>query len=139
MEGITLGMPLLLIVIMAIAVASGFLNGIQDSSNVVAAMISSRALSPRKALSMTAVAELTGPFLFGVSVATTIGSDVVNPGTISSAVIIAALGSAILWNLFTWYSGLLSSHTLFDRRLDSVKEPDQDRVLLALPKTLKGL
>jgi PiT family inorganic phosphate transporter len=102
-------MPLLLIAIIAIALASGFLNGVHDSSNIVATTISSRALSPRKALGMTAVAEFSGPFLFGVAVATTIGSQVVNPAAISSTVIIAALGSAILWNLVTWYFGWPSS------------------------------
>ena len=58
---------------------------------------------------MTAVAEFAGPFLFGVAVATTIGSEVVDPAAISSAVIIAALSSAIVWNLFTWYFGWPSS------------------------------
>ena len=102
-------MPFLLIVIIAIALVFDFLNGMHDSSNIVATMISSRALSPRKALVMTAVAEFAGPFLFGVAVATTIGSEVVDPAAISSAVIIAALSSAILWNLFTWYFGWPSS------------------------------
>jgi PiT family inorganic phosphate transporter len=102
-------MPLLLIVIIAIALVFDFLNGLHDSSNIVATMISSRALSPQRALSITAIAEFTGPFLFGVAVATTIGSEVVNPAAISSAVIIAALSSAILWNLITWYFGWPSS------------------------------
>jgi PiT family inorganic phosphate transporter len=102
-------MPWLLIVIIAIALVFDFLNGLHDSSNIVATMISSRALSPQRALGMTAIAEFAGPFLFGVAVATTIGSEVVDPGAISSAVIIAALGSAILWNLVTWYFGWPSS------------------------------
>jgi PiT family inorganic phosphate transporter len=102
-------MPFLLIVIIAIALVFDFLNGLHDSSNIVATMISSRALSPQRALSITAIAEFTGPFLFGVAVATTIGSEVVNPAAISSAVIIAALSSAILWNLITWYFGWPSS------------------------------
>ena len=102
-------MPFLLIVIIAIALVFDFLNGLHDSSNIVATMISSRALSPQKALIMTALAEFSGPFLFGVAVATTIGSEVVDPAAISSAVIIAALLSAILWNLLTWYFGWPSS------------------------------
>jgi PiT family inorganic phosphate transporter len=102
-------MPFLLIVIVIIAMISGFLNGLHDSSNVVATMISSRALSPRKALTITAIAELAGPFLFGVAVATTIGSEVVDLPAVSSAVIIAALSSTILWNLLTWYFGWPSS------------------------------
>ena len=96
-------------VIIAIALVFDFLNGLHDSSNIVATMISSRALSPQKALAMTAVAEFAGPFLFGVAVATTIGSEVVDPAAISSAVIIAALSSAIVWNLVTWYFGWPSS------------------------------
>jgi PiT family inorganic phosphate transporter len=102
-------MPFLLIAIIAIALVFDFLNGLHDSSNIVATMISSRALSPRKALGVTALAEFSGPFLFGVAVATTIGSEVVDPAAINSAVIIAALGSAILWNLLTWYFGWPSS------------------------------
>jgi PiT family inorganic phosphate transporter len=102
-------MPSLLIIIFAIAMVFDFLNGFHDSSNIVATMISSRAMSPRYALIMTAVAEFSGPFLFGVAVATTIGSEVVDPTVITSAVIVSALISAILWNLFTWYFGWPSS------------------------------
>jgi PiT family inorganic phosphate transporter len=102
-------MPFLLIAIIAIALIFDFLNGFHDVSNIVATMISSRAMSPRSALLMTAIAEFAGPFLFGVAVATTIGSEVVDPTAITSAVIVAALLSAILWNLFTWYFGWPSS------------------------------
>lgn len=102
-------MPFLLILIIAIALVFDFLNGMHDSSNIVATMISSRAMSPRYALGMTAIAEFAGPFLFGVAVATTIGSEVVDPAAISSAVIIAALLSAITWNVMTWYFGWPSS------------------------------
>ena len=102
-------MPFLLIVIIFIALIFDFLNGFHDASNIVATMISSRAMSPRSALLVSAVAHFVGPFLFGVAVATTIGHDVVDPAAITSAVIIAALTSAILWNLFTWYFGWPSS------------------------------
>ncbi len=102
-------MPFLLIVIIAIALISDFLNGFHDASNIVATMISSRAMSPRSALMISAAAHFAGPFLFGVAVATTIGQEVVDPAAITSAVIIAALCSAILWNLFTWYFGWPSS------------------------------
>jgi len=102
-------MPFLLIVIIAIALIFDFLNGFHDASNIVATMISSRAMSPRNALLMTAIAEFAGPFLFGVAVATTIGSEVLDPAAVTSAVIIAALIGAIFWNLFTWYFGWPSS------------------------------
>jgi PiT family inorganic phosphate transporter len=86
-----------------------FLNGIHDSSNIVATMISSRAFSPRVALGVTAVAEFLGPFVFGVAVAQTIGRDIVAPETINLYVLIAGLASAIVWNLFTWLLGFPSS------------------------------
>jgi PiT family inorganic phosphate transporter len=98
------------------------LNGIHDCSNVVATMISSRAFSPRTALTTTAVAEFLGPLIFGVAVAKTIGRDVVMASTINIQVILAALASAILWNLLTWYLGLpsSSSHALVGGFLGSV-------------------
>jgi PiT family inorganic phosphate transporter len=106
-------------------------------------MISSRALSPQKALGMTAVAEFAGPFLFGVAVATTIGSEVVDPAAISSAVIIAALSAAIVWNLITWYFGWPSStsHALIGGLIgavaiaegfDTIRLAGLDKVLIAL-------
>ncbi len=102
-------MPYLLIAIIAIALIFDFLNGFHDASNIVATMIASRAMSPRSALLISAVAHFAGPFLFGVAVATTIGSEVVDPEAITSLVIISALTSAIFWNLLTWYFGWPSS------------------------------
>ena len=99
--------PLVLTVII-LALGFDFLNGIHDSSNVVATMIFSRALPPKAALWMAAVAEFLGPFIFGVAVAETIGG-VVEPDTITLQVLIAALCSAILWNLLTWRLGFPSS------------------------------
>lgn len=99
----------LIIAVIILSLAFDFLNGVHDSSNVVATMISSRALSPRAALSMTAVAEFSGPFIFGVAVANTIGNEVVVAAAISVQVLLAALISAISWNLLTWYLGFPSS------------------------------
>jgi PiT family inorganic phosphate transporter len=102
-------MPPLIIAVIIIALLFDFLNGIHDSSNIVATMISSRALSPKIALWMTAVANFLGPFIFGVAVAETIGHEVVVSEAIDEQVILAALASAILWNLLTWYLGFPSS------------------------------
>lgn len=99
----------IIIVVIVLALLSSFLNGIHDSSNVVATMISSRAFSPRVALNIIALAEFSGPLIFGVAVARTIGNDIVLADTISIQVILAALTSAILWNLLTWYLGFPSS------------------------------
>jgi len=98
-----------LIVLIALAVIFDFINGVHDSSNIVATMITSRAFSARAALGVTAVAHFLAPFLFGVAVATTIGHDIIDASAINNAVIIAALIGAIGWNLLTWYLGLPSS------------------------------
>ncbi|HLO13945.1 MAG TPA: inorganic phosphate transporter [Anaerolineales bacterium] len=102
-------MTSLVIAVILFALIFDFLNGIHDSSNIVATMISSHALSPRAALSMTALAEFSGPFIFGVAVANTIGNEVVVADAISIQVLLAALISAIIWNLLTWYLGFPSS------------------------------
>lgn len=102
-------MPLPLIILIIFALGFDFLNGVHDSSNVVATMISSRAISPRAALFLTAIANFIGPFIFGVAVATTIGADIVSPEHINIDVLIAALASAIVWNILTWILGIPSS------------------------------
>jgi PiT family inorganic phosphate transporter len=68
-------------------------------------------MRPRVALALTAVAVLIGPFLFGVAVATTIGHDLIASEAETPMVLLAALLSAIGWNLFTWFLGLPSSST----------------------------
>jgi len=133
----------IIIVVIVLALFFDFLNGIHDSSNVVATMISSRALSPRVALAMTAVAEFSGPFIFGVAVANTIGHEVVVAEAINTAVLLAALSSAILWNLLTWYLGFpsSSSHALIggfigavviDAGWQAIQMPGIEKILIAL-------
>ena len=104
----------LLVVLIAVALVFDFLNGFNDSANVVATIIASRAMSARGALTLAALANLAGPFLFGVAVAETIGAEVADPRTISIAVVLAALLAASLWDLATWYFGIpvSSSHAL---------------------------
>lgn len=98
-----------ILVLIALALIFDFLNGFHDSSNVVATMIASRALSGRASLALTAAANFAGPFLFGVAVATTIGNEVLVETEIHESVLIAALGAAIIWNLITWWLGFPSS------------------------------
>jgi PiT family inorganic phosphate transporter len=103
-----------LILVIVLALIFDFLNGMRDASNIVATMISSRAFSPRTALGIAAVAEFLGPFLFGVTVAKTIGNEIVQSSALTLSVILSALIGAILWNLITWYFGIpgSSSHAL---------------------------
>jgi inorganic phosphate transporter, PiT family len=101
--------PWAVIVLIALALVYGFLNGFHDSSNIVATTIASRALSGQQALAITALAEFMGPFLFGVAVATTIGTDVVDIGEVTLSVVIVALMAAISWSVLTWWLGIPSS------------------------------
>lgn len=111
-----------LIIVIALALIFDFLNGMRDSSNIVATMISSRAFSPRRALSIAAVAEFLGPFLFGIVVAKTIGDEIVQSSVLTLSVIAAALIGAIIWNLITWYFGIpgSSSHALIGGMMGAV-------------------
>lgn len=102
-------MNVLLVLFIIIALIFDFLNGFHDSANVVATAIASRALPPRYALLIAAIADFTGPFLFGVAVATTIGDEVLASQAITIPVAMAALISAIIWNIFTWWFGIPSS------------------------------
>jgi PiT family inorganic phosphate transporter len=95
--------------ILASGLLFDFLNGFHDSSNVVATVISSRAMRPRVALIMAAIAEFCAPFLFGVAVATTLGKGVIDPSAISPNVILAGVVAAVLWDIITWWLGMPSS------------------------------
>ncbi len=100
---------ILIVILITLALIFDFLNGFHDSANVVATMISSRAMTPTAALIIASVANFIGPFVFGVAVAKTIGQDVVSPSSITIAVVLAALLSASIWNLITWFFGIPSS------------------------------
>jgi len=101
--------PFAVLLLVALALTFDFLNGFHDSSNIVATMIVSRSLPPRLALSITAVAEFVGPFLFGVAVATTLGNEVLNDSELKFTVVVSALSASIVWNLITWWLGIPSS------------------------------
>jgi PiT family inorganic phosphate transporter len=102
-------MSTMLIVFIALAVVFDFINGFHDSSNIVATVIFSRALPPRVALILAAISHFIAPFLFGVAVATTIGEALLDVRALTMNVIMAAIVSAIIWNLITWYFGIPSS------------------------------
>ncbi|MEP0763982.1 MAG: inorganic phosphate transporter [Chloroflexota bacterium] len=97
------------VLLVLIALTFDFFNGLHDSSNVVATVISTRALSPRRALWMAAIANGIGPLVFGVAVATTIGHEVVAERAVTIPVVYAALLAAISWNVFTLKVGIPSS------------------------------
>ncbi len=103
------GLSPALTIFVVTALVFDFFNGFNDSANSVATIISSRAMAPRKALLLSAVAHFSGPFLFGVAVATTIGHEVLQDSATTVAVAWAALFGAIGWDIFAWLFGIPSS------------------------------
>jgi PiT family inorganic phosphate transporter len=98
------------VLVIALAMAFTYTNGFHDASNAIATSVSTRALTPRVALAMAAVANLVGAF-FGTRVANTIGSGIVDApsGTVGLMLCAGGLLGAIGWNLLTWWHGLPSS------------------------------
>lgn len=101
----------ILVILVIASLIFDFLNGFHDSSNIVATVISSRAMAPRVILLLAAVAHFAAPFLFGVAVATTVGKNIIEPSAISPNVVLGAVGAAIIWNIITWWIRIPSSST----------------------------
>lgn len=96
--------------IVTLALVFDFINGFHDTANAIATSVSTKALSPRIAIAMAAIMNFLGALTF-TGVAQTITKDIVDPFTLDngSLVLMAALLSAIVWNLITWYFGIPSS------------------------------
>ena len=95
--------------VVLLALAFDYINGFHDTANAIATSVSTRAISPKKAIIMTAVLNFLGAMV-STGVAKTIGGDIVmSPSFIDSGIISAALIGAIVWNLLTWYWGIPSS------------------------------
>ncbi|MBS4172273.1 inorganic phosphate transporter [Bacillus sp. FJAT-49736] len=101
---------ILTILIVIGALVFDFINGFHDTANTIATSVSTKALKPRQAIILAAVMNFVGALTF-TGVAKTITSDIVDPFQLQNggAVILAALLSAIIWNLITWYYGIPSS------------------------------
>jgi PiT family inorganic phosphate transporter len=93
-----------------LALAFDFINGFHDTANAIATAVSTKALSPRRAIMIASLMNFLGAIAF-TGVAKTIAKDIVNLDAIpnGAVVILAALVSAIIWNLITWYFGIPSS------------------------------
>ena len=101
---------ILTILVVAFALVFDFINGFHDTANAVATSVSTKALTPRRAIVLAASMNFFGALTF-TGVAKTITKDIVNPFTLAngSVVILSALIAAIAWNLLTWYWGIPSS------------------------------
>jgi inorganic phosphate transporter, PiT family len=99
---------LILYIVVVTALAFDFTNGFHDTANVVATSISTRAMSPRIAVTYAAILNFAGAFI-SLEVAATVADDVVVADVITPTIVFAGLVGAIAWNLATWYFGLPSS------------------------------
>lgn len=86
-----------------------FVNGFHDAANSIATVVGTRVLRPLQAVSIAAIANFAGPFVFGTAVAATVGKGIIQPEFSTLYVIFAGLIGAIVWDLITWWFGLPSS------------------------------
>jgi PiT family inorganic phosphate transporter len=109
-----LSLPAIVLLLVGLALAFDFTNGIHDAANSIATVVSTRVLSPGVAVVWAAFFNFVAFAVFHLRVANTMGKGLIDPSIVDNKVIAATLASAILWNLFTWYLGLptSSSHAL---------------------------
>ena len=105
----------IVIALVAVALLFDYINGFHDAANSIATVVSTRVLSPGKAVIWAAFFNAVAGFVFGTAVAKTVGSGMIDLGVVTFAVIFAGLMGAIVWDLLTWYYALptSSSHALF--------------------------
>jgi len=96
------------VVVILLALAFDYINGMHDSANAIATVVSTRVLSPRTALLMAASLNFIGA-LWSESVAKTMGKGIIDPKLITLTTVTAILVAAVVWNLITWYYGIPSS------------------------------
>lgn len=104
----TLAFPLL-VALVGVALFFDFLNGLHDAANSIATIVSTRVLRPQYAVAWAAFFNFIAFLFFGLHVANTLGTGIIDPHIVSPQVIFAALTGAILWNIITWHFGIPSS------------------------------
>lgn len=99
----------IVIFIVILALIFDYINGFHDSANSIATIVSTQVLKPRQAVLWAAFFNFVAVFMFDAQVAKTVGTGIVNPSIVDNALLISAIGGAIVWNLLTWWFGLPSS------------------------------
>jgi PiT family inorganic phosphate transporter len=104
----------LVFLIVTVALIFDYTNGFHDAANSIATIVSTRVLSPGKAVALAAFFNFVAAFGFETHVASTIGTGLIDVKQVNEWVILAGLSGAIIWNIITWYLGLptSSSHAL---------------------------
>ncbi len=104
-----ISVDVVLIVLVITALLFDFLNGLHDAANSIATIVSTRVLSPQTAVALAATFNFVAFFVFGLHVAKTVGTGIVDANIINDTVIFGALMGAIFWNVITWRLGIPSS------------------------------
>lgn len=104
----TLALPLL-IALIGVALFFDFLNGLHDAANSIATIVSTRVLRPQYAVMWAAFFNFIAFLFFGLHVAETLGTGIIDPSIVTPQMIFAALMGAIIWNIVTWIFGIPSS------------------------------
>lgn len=99
----------ILVLLIGVALLFDFLNGLHDAANSIATIVSTRVLRPSYAVAWAAFFNFIAFLFFGLHVAQTVGTGIVDAQIVDSAVIFAALTGAIFWNVVTWWAGIPSS------------------------------
>ncbi|MDR6635426.1 PiT family inorganic phosphate transporter [Phyllobacterium sp. 1468] len=99
----------LLVSLIAIALIFDFLNGLHDAANSIATIVSTRVLRPQYAVLWAAFFNFIAFLFFGLHVAETLGTGIIDPTIVTPRLIFAALMGAIVWNIVTWLFGMPSS------------------------------
>jgi PiT family inorganic phosphate transporter len=104
----------LVVITILLALSFDFFNGFHDAANSIATVVSTRVLSPRLAVIWAAIFNFIAAFIFGIAVAKTIGSGMIDVNRITQYVVLSGLLGAIIWDILTWWWGLptSSSHAL---------------------------
>jgi len=100
--------------LVGVALCFDYINGFHDAANSIATVVSTRVLSPGKAVIWAAFFNFVAAFVFGTAVANTVGKGMIDIRIVTFAVVFGGLTGAIIWDLITWYFGLptSSSHAL---------------------------
>lgn len=119
--------------IIAIALFFDYSNGFHDAANSIATVVSTRVLSPKKAVAWAAFFNFIAFAVFGVHVAKTIAKGTVDPAVVTPGLVLAALVAAVTWNMLTWWLGLptSSSHALIGGFVGAALVADGPRAVVA--------
>jgi PiT family inorganic phosphate transporter len=99
---------LLFIFVVLAAIIFEYSNGFHDAANAIATVVSTKVLTPRQAIAMAAVFNLTGALLGG-AVASTVGKGLVDTEVVTMSTVLSAVVAGFIWNMITWWFGLPSS------------------------------